>query len=534
MRTVGRRAVLFPETAGGSGTPGLRPADRDEDEDMKTAGKERRGIMERKGKNQDSAPAWDRWLNALLVFLMIVMTAVMIVRLIRTKAGDHPATVPFLAASLMTMVLSLVLYLCYRAGHYRGAFIQGLLFRLIVFQTFYGAFAYALTWLVYASRGLAGIPVGFVGVGVGLTVVGIHFLCLYDHTFFRIPKEKDRRLRNILHPLCGAMLVLSVTDGWTGLLVRGGEAGQIVPGPGYPLWWAFCVGIFAWYCILIHRYVPKRMTRWALTSGILAHLIWLGIDHLILIVPETRALSFLSPFACFLSLFLIFCLIHIQQSRDLEEKEREAVATRLNALQMQMNPHFMSNALNAVAALTETDPQRARRLISDLSAYLRDNFYDSSEERSLMIPFEEEMEHLERYLSIEQCRFPKIRVEFWLEATRFLLPAMTVQPLVENAIKHGICRRKGSRGTIEISSGETGDAWVITVKDDGVGFRPGEPRKEYGEKHIGLSNTRKRLVLLCDGTLEVRSEPGKGTVCEVRIPKAGRQPSGKKAGEPVS
>ena len=191
--------------------------------------------------------------------------------------------------------------------------------------------------------------------------------------------------------------------------------------------------------------------------------------------------------------------------------------SELNAMMLQINPHFIYNTLGSAASLCDIDPSAAQELIYQFSDYLRDNFTDIH--RQPMVRFKDEMEHLNRYIAIEKVRFPNIEMEYEIHVKDFEIPSFTLQPLVENAIKHGICKRRRSAGTIWIQTMETESAYVVRVIDDGIGFNPMTSRLNEG-KHIGIRNVRTRLEILCRGTLEIEGEPGVGTTCEITIPKA--------------
>ena len=134
------------------------------------------------------------------------------------------------------------------------------------------------------------------------------------------------------------------------------------------------------------------------------------------------------------------------------------------------------------------------------------------------IRISKELEHVQHYVSIEQVRFPDIQVKYDLKAGDFVLPALTVQPLVENAIKHGLMGLE-SGGCVEISTYETQDAFCVCVKDDGIGFD--QNAFEDGKKHIGIKNIRERIEVVCGGTLTITSTPGVGTTARITIPKDG-------------
>ena len=133
-----------------------------------------------------------------------------------------------------------------------------------------------------------------------------------------------------------------------------------------------------------------------------------------------------------------------------------------------------------------------------------------------LIPFERELAHVKKYVSLEHLRFgDKVKVNLDINQTDFLLPPLTVQMLVENAIKHGITK-KYEGGTVNISTNKDDRGFIIKVEDDGVGFDADSP---IGEKHIGIRSIKNRLErFVSGGSLIVESKPGKGTVATVIIP----------------
>ena len=135
------------------------------------------------------------------------------------------------------------------------------------------------------------------------------------------------------------------------------------------------------------------------------------------------------------------------------------------------------------------------------------------------------MEHVHHYVSIENVRFPDMTFSFEMESEDFSIPALTVQPIVENAIKHGLMKLP-SGGTIRVVSYETEKAFCISVEDDGVGFDTTALLDD--RKHVGLRNIRERLKVMVNGTLEIESTVGVGTKVTVTIPKAERNKTLKK------
>ena len=131
-----------------------------------------------------------------------------------------------------------------------------------------------------------------------------------------------------------------------------------------------------------------------------------------------------------------------------------------------------------------------------------------------------EMEHVQHYVNIEQIRFPDIEIRFELNSEDFLLPALSVQPLVENAIKHGLMGLKHG-GTVTVTSYETDKDFCVSVEDNGVGFDTTILQEE--RRHIGIRNIRGRIEAMYGGTLQVESAPGKGTKAVITIPKERRE-----------
>lgn len=202
--------------------------------------------------------------------------------------------------------------------------------------------------------------------------------------------------------------------------------------------------------------------------------------------------------------------------RELKSTEDKLEEARLNLMFSQIRPHFMYNSLTAIAQLCTIDPKRAQRATIDFSNYLRGNL--DSVNYTQPIPFSQELKHLKTYLSLEILRFDdKLNVEYDIETEEFLVPVLSVQPLVENAVKHGICK-KNDIGTVKVSAKETEDAYIVEVKDDGVGFDPNEPLDD-GKSHIGVSSVRSRIESMMGGKLEIESEVGVGTRSVLTIPK---------------
>ncbi|KRF00560.1 histidine kinase [Frateuria sp. Soil773] len=194
--------------------------------------------------------------------------------------------------------------------------------------------------------------------------------------------------------------------------------------------------------------------------------------------------------------------------------ETQLAQAQLQALRMQLQPHFLFNTLNAISALALADPLQARLMIARLGDFLR---LTLEQRHAPQVPLARELEFLDCYLGIQQVRFQDrlhTRLDIADDTLDASVPNLILQPLVENALRHGLQHKPGA-GTLSISSRREGDRLRLRVDDDGLGLPPaGAP------EGIGLSNTRARLHMLFGGTaqLELTAMPDGGTRAEVRLP----------------
>ena len=213
-------------------------------------------------------------------------------------------------------------------------------------------------------------------------------------------------------------------------------------------------------------------------------------------------------------------LAYLSQAREREAQAVRLTAqlaeARLGALRMQLNPHFLFNSLNAITVLLrDGNTAAASRMLELLSDVLRRVLRAESSHET---PLSTELDFLERYLAIEQVRFsdrlhPRIAVEAALR--RAVVPQLILQPLVENALRHGIARRADA-GLLEVAARRDGDTLILTVRNDGPGLGPAGP----ASAGVGLANTRARLAALYGdrASLEIANAAGGGVVATVRLP----------------
>lgn len=224
--------------------------------------------------------------------------------------------------------------------------------------------------------------------------------------------------------------------------------------------------------------------------------------------------------ANFLEMLIIYMDLQIFKNYEITEQKAEVQKTRTNAIMLQMNPHFIQNCLSSIRGLMYVDAQYAEKMLVNLSGYLRGTFSHLND--SGMVTVREELALVDYYLSIEQARFPgTISVEKQIELPDFLIPTFLIEPLVENAVRHGI-REKGEAGRVCICVLDRGEYVEITVEDDGVGFDVDAPITD-GKSHIGLKNVKSRIALMTNGTFRLESQIGKGTKATIRLPKEGQR-----------
>ena len=208
----------------------------------------------------------------------------------------------------------------------------------------------------------------------------------------------------------------------------------------------------------------------------------------------------------------------LSKAKELETEKivlnAELTESRISTMMSQIRPHFIYNTLGSIEQLCIIDPPKAGELVHNFAKYLRGNFGELDNPKPILMS--QEMEHVRHYISIENVRFPDMTFSFEMNSDDFHIPALTIQPIVENAIKHGLMKlSKG--GTIRVVSYETESHYCVSVEDDGVGFDTDVLLDE--RKHVGIRNIRGRLKAMVNGTLEIESRVGIGTTVLIKIPK---------------
>lgn len=278
-----------------------------------------------------------------------------------------------------------------------------------------------------------------------------------------------------------------------------------------------------WYVLAVCQVIVIIMLAtvvWEMKKEIESSVFWMLLIDILMPLISSIVQIFIygiaiTNIAIGVTQLLLFMIMFRYQELKIRERDIQLGEYNAKLILTQVQPHFMLNTLSTIQYLCKHDSQAAFDTISDFSIYLRNNmeFATSTE----LITFEKELSHIEKYVSIEQRRFgERVRVVYDIKEKDFELPPLSIQPLVENAVKHGISKkRKG--GTLELSTWRGVDKIHVIVKDDGVGFDPNKPFSE-DRVHLGLSIVRERLKRMCGGDVRITSAENKGTICEVTIP----------------
>jgi len=340
-------------------------------------------------------------------------------------------------------------------------------------------------------------------------------LILYSRLILVILKEKTTVSKHVIYAtriaiaVCIADIISIILDPLFFSYQLIGENNQLVRPELF-----FLSYIFTFVCMAINSgilFAKRKFLEKRELMSLIAYLLIPALGVIFHMAIEGTPINMVS---ITLAIVFYFAIIQNDLAKQTHELGREVVDSRISVMMSQIKPHFLYNALTAIVQLCDENPEQAKKAAMDFSAYLRSNM--ESLNRSSLISIEKEMDHVMHYLSLEKAIYGKaLDVIYNIEACDFSIPPLTVQPIVENAVKHGIGKNEGG-GIITVSIVETVNMYIITVTDNGAGYDTSTPLDKT--KHVGIDNVRKRLEL-CGGTLEHISGPGEGTTATIRLPK---------------
>ena len=318
---------------------------------------------------------------------------------------------------------------------------------------------------------------------------------------------RDSRLFRLEAPLWIGFFILLNTTPFSTLVYYISPENRFCRGPLYPLLlgFLFVMALMALVGVIRRR---RRLTG-KYYYAFLISLALMAASMLLHFFVSAFALLELGIAFCVFSMYIIILSDQIEQNM---RQQQEIARQRANVMILQMRPHFIYNTLMSIYSLCNQDPQKARQVTMDFTTYLQKNFNAVASEN--LITFAAELEHTRAYLAVEQARYEEmLLVEYDTPFTQFRLPPLTLQPIVENAVKHGINPYSGPL-RILIRTRHTDTAAEIIVEDTGTGFNPSDESKP----HATLTNIRQRLQMMCNGEMTITPREGGGTVVKVTIP----------------
>lgn len=345
--------------------------------------------------------------------------------------------------------------------------------------------------------------------------ITLYTYCITAHISRR--KKISYRYAHVVAIGCLIETIMYFISSFNGMFIGYDANGMDVTGPLYLLSQIFFFAMPAMSIVMAfkyHKILSKQDKAVMVLYGSIP-VISLPLQYYWAVIPIYLAIT--------LSQVLLYTIIHVGQVQRAADNEKKLIRQDLelsesrNALVLsQIQPHFLYNALTSIYCLCDSKPELAKKAVSEFATYLRGNL-DSIKQRS-MIPFQDELEHIRAYLSLEKIRYDDdLEIKYNIHASEFFIPALTVQPLVENAVNHGVSDLPNG-GYVHIETRETTDSYIISVVDNGIGF-DANAKLSDGRSHVGIANVRSRLDIMCHGTLEIISSPRNGTTATVKIPK---------------
>ena len=316
-------------------------------------------------------------------------------------------------------------------------------------------------------------------------LITAYFISLFVAEMVGESEEQRRWLFHVLSILMAVEGIAILAAQITGNLVLADEAGRFSYGAasvmGYLVTSAFMV---------IDMLMILRLGQNLTLRQRIAFIAYLSLPILSLLIRRFWPGVYVVALSTCISMMIMLIVVVDEQSKSLRQQELDNEQLKVDLMLSQIQPHFLFNVLYVIQEICLVDAETASKAISDFSRYLRHNMDSISINRP--IPFKEELEHVRHYVSL--------------------------QPLVENAIRYGVRKSADGEGTVTIRTEEFPDHYEVHVIDDGPGFVP-DQLPEDGMSHMGLKNVRGRLERICGGELNIQSEPGKGTDAAIVLPK---------------
>ena len=339
----------------------------------------------------------------------------------------------------------------------------------------------------------------------------VFLLFRYAYAYMDIEKREGKAISLLNVALFGVFALLDVINAFTGIFFTA-EGGEYVRSKTMIISQGYQFVMFATIFILAvtnKKLNPREKTAFCLYCSLpFAAII---LQNLF----KGYAIAYLS---IIVAIEVLFLFLNVEKNIDLAKEEEKNKEARIKIMLSQIQPHFIYNSLSSISTLIPLDPDKAQAALDDFTEYLRMNLSSLTEVRC--VAFEDELKHIQTYVALEKMRFgDRLKVVYDVNTTHFMLPPLTIQPIVENAIKHGILK-KLEGGTLSVKTYETEESYVVEIADDGVGFNMADVDFD-ANKHFGLLNIQYRLAKMCGADLAFKSEAGAGTTVTITFRKEG-------------
>ena len=313
--------------------------------------------------------------------------------------------------------------------------------------------------------------------------------------------------------LVGANAAVYMTAFFSGIAFHFSSYGHFKPGPLHQTCTLISAALYAWLFLQTMRQFRPRESKESWIPILVTVLIGGAVAMDFTVAYGDQPISFLTM-AIAISCVFYYIWLHLQFVREHEDALR--AGQHIQLMMGQIQPHFLFNSLEVIRRVYRKEPEKADNALLKFERYLRGNMDSMGREEP--IPFRTELEHTQTYLELEQLRFQnELNIDYDLRCMDFLLPPLTLQPLAENAVRHGIRGKKSGAGTVKIATREYENRYEVIVTDDGNGFEPNAIPQD-GHSHIGLSNVRERLRYT-GGELRIGAGPEGGTEAVIIVPK---------------
>ena len=330
--------------------------------------------------------------------------------------------------------------------------------------------------------------------------IEVFLLFLYMLSYVSFKEKNKKTLYIINHLIFLLFIALDIVNIFTGLFFTssGGEytrSNLMIIAQGYE----FIMFFIIFFVVVLNKKLVFR-EKIAFTIYVLLPLVAILLQTIF----KGYAIGYLS---IIIAIEILFFFLNVKKNMQLLEEQEKNKDAQIRVMMSQIQPHFVYNSLSSISTLIPIDPDKAQKALDNFTEYLRHNL--SSLTETSLIHFEDELKHIKVYLSLEELRFnDRIKINYDIRSSEFMVPPLSIQPLVENAVKHGILK-KVEGGTLTIKSYSKDNANIVEIIDDGVGFDLSKIDFNTNE-HFGIENIRSRLKIMCNGKLEIISKPGQG------------------------